>query len=71
MIEKNVCSMDCNEEKWLQNLSNIMSMALTLHKKLTLLKQLQQFCSTYSTQAFLIKKITVESAGKCGDTSRT
>ena len=48
-----------------------LSRALTLDQKLKLFKQLQQFCSTYSTQiAFFIKNM-VKSPGKCGDTSRT
>ena len=47
-----------------------LSRALTLDKKFKLFLQLQQFCSTYSTQLLSLAKNMVKSAGKCGDTSR-
>ena len=59
MIEKNVCSIDCNEENSYKY----------LHQKLKLFKQLQQFCSTYSTQQLSLSKITGGISGKCGDIS--
>ena len=48
-----------------------LSRALTLDQKLKLFTQLQQFCSTYSTQIAFLLKHMVKSPGKCGDTSRT
>ena len=59
MIEKNVCSMDCNEEKSLQKFSAQFGCllvyaeicrALSLDETLKLFRQLQQLSSTYCTK---------------------
>ena len=46
-----------------------LSRAPTKDQKYKLFKQLQQFCSTYSTQWLSLSKITVAIPGKCSDFS--